>query len=76
MYTTPITSPEQAEAFLTLLHEQGKSFHPDDSPATIVDMAGRFIFTPQESTLIEKRMNEVFEHLTDPYEFILNLEGI
>lgn len=72
-YAQPLTSPEEAAAFLAMLHDEDRSFHLDDPPATIVDMAGNFIFTAEEAAMLDLRMHEVFEQLADPYDFVLSL---
>ena len=73
-YTGPITNEADAQGFLFQLHQAGNLFHPDDNPADIIRTAtGEPVFTAAEAEQVTRRMNEVFEHLTDPYEYALTL---
>lgn len=75
-YTTPITNESQALAFLKQLAAEEKLFYPDDPAATIYcSYSNTPIFTPDEAALIDQRMGEVFKHLPDPYEIVLQLSG-
>jgi hypothetical protein len=73
-FTTQITSLEEAREFLTYLHEQGLSYHPDDQAS---DCIGHLV-TPQEAEEIEARMEEVHDQAwpegEDPCSHILNLD--
>lgn len=73
-YTDPITNEAEAQGFLFQLHQAGDLFHPDDNPADIIRTAtGEPVFTATEAEHIAERMEEVFEHLADPYEYALSL---
>lgn len=73
-FTTPITSLAEARDFLTYLHEQGLSYHPDDQAS---DCIGHLV-TAQEAEEIEARMEEVYIQAwpegEDPCSHILNLD--
>lgn len=73
-YTDPITNESEAQGFLFQLHQAGNLFHPEDRPADIIRTGtGEPLFTPAEAELIAQRMDEVFEHLTDPCDYCLTL---
>jgi hypothetical protein len=75
-YSTPITNESQAMSFLKQLAAEEKLFHPDDPAATIYcSYSNTPVFTPEEATLIDQRMAEVFDYLADPYETVLDLAG-
>ena len=73
-FTTPITSLAEARDFLTYLHEQGLSYHPEDQAS---DCIGHLV-TAQEAEEIEARMEEVYIQAwpegEDPCSHILNLD--
>ena len=73
-FTTPITTLEEAHAFLTYLHEQGLSFHPEDSAA---DCIGDQI-TQEEAREIDNRHAEAYRlewpEGECPCSFLLNLD--
>ena len=77
MIHTPITTTAGAEAFLRHMADTGRSFHPDDDPATIVNVStGEPTFTPEEWELLRDRIGEVFSYMDDPYTFIMDLEDV
>jgi hypothetical protein len=77
MLNTPITTTAGAEAFLRHMADTGRSFHPDDDPATIVrSSTGEPTFAPDEWEPLRDRIGEVFSYMDDPYSFIMDLEDI
>lgn len=60
----PVFSAASAEAFLHSLHAQGKLFHPEDDPATLVN-GGKAVFSPMEAEVLRIRMAEVRRCLGD-----------
>lgn len=76
MIHTTITTTEGAQAFLRYLHATGRSYHPDDDPATIVRIStGEPVFLPDEWEPLRDRIGEVFSYIDDPYSFIMDLDG-
>jgi hypothetical protein len=47
-------------------------FHPEDDPANVINDNGR-IFTDSEATAIRQRIDEAYEFMDDPCEFILSM---
>lgn len=56
-FTTPITTLEEARAFLTYLIEQGLSYHPEDSASDCID----HLVTPEEAQAIDDRTEECYQ---------------
>ena len=73
LFITPIKSEADAEGFFFCLDQQGLLFHPEDDPANVTNDSGR-IFTDSEATAIRKRIDEVYEFMDDPCEFILSMK--
>ena len=71
-FKQPITDYDQAAKFLLQLNADNLIFHPEDDPATIIDLQGNYIFTSIEAEAINDRMEEVWLYMEDPCEFILN----
>lgn len=67
--TTPITNLNSAKGFLRLLEADGKLFHPEDDPETVVSTRGR-VFTPEEVPYVRLRIEEVYSFMEDPCAFI------
>ena len=70
IYTTPITDLAEAQDFFRRLSHAGKLFHPEADPAEVSD-AGICIFTPDEVVEVRKRIDEVYQFMPDPCDFIL-----
>ena len=69
----PVTSADEARAYLLALDAAGYAYHCDDSAADIVRSAtGLPLFTPEEATLADARMDEVCAHLDDPCAVLLS----
>lgn len=69
--TTPITSLESAKGFLMMLEADGKLFHPEDDPETVVSTRGQ-VFTAEEVPHVRLRIDEVYSFMEDPCQFILD----
>lgn len=74
--TTPITNNEQAKKYICDLYFDGNLYHLDEYASSIVRFkTGEPAFTPEECVLLDKRRDEVFEHMEiDPHQLccILN----
>ena len=66
-HTTPITSAAEAEAYIRELYTNGLLFHFDDP---LEDIG---IFTAEEIPSINKRIDELFEYLADPFDLAVDL---
>jgi hypothetical protein len=72
LFTTPLASFADCEGFFFCLDQQGLLFHPEDDPANVINDSGR-IFTDSEANAIRRRIDEVFEFMDDPCEYILEM---
>ena len=72
LFLTPIKSESDAEGFFFCLHQEGLLFHPEDDPASVINANGR-IFNDEEANAILQRINEAYEFMDDPCEFILSM---
>ena len=72
LFITPIKSESDAQGFFFCLDQQGLLFHPEDDPANVINSHGR-IFTDPEATAIRQRIDEVYEFMDDPCNFILSM---
>lgn len=70
----PITSEADARGFFKELQREGKLFHPEDSPDSVVDRHGNALFSPQEVILLRQRMDEVYAVMDDPCDYILTMD--
>lgn len=73
LFSTPISSQDDAEGFLFQMHDSGLSFHPEDNPADIINSSGKYLFDALEAELLRQRMYEVYQFLADPCEYLLSL---
>ncbi len=71
-FKTKIRSYEDACKFLQQLNADNLIFHPEDDPADIINIAGEYTFNKREAKVINKRMDEVWAHMADPCEYILD----
>lgn len=69
LYTTPLTTPSECAAWFKGMYDIGRLFHPEDDPATIG------IFTEEEVTHINARIDECFALLDDPCQVALDASG-
>ena len=71
-FLSPITRFSDAEGFLFCLDQDGLLFHPEDDPSTVINSkTGNPIFTDEEVLLIRQRIDEVYEFMDDPCQWIL-----
>lgn len=70
--STPIEDEDDAISFIQALHAADKSYHFDDNPATIVRITtGEPLFEDWELPLIRVRVGECFDHLDDPFVWLM-----
>ena len=73
LFTTPITNQQQAEDWLWGMHNEGLSFHPEDSPDTVISSRTKTrIFTDAECVHVRDRITEVYMYLDDPCDVLLS----
>jgi len=72
LFTTPLTSLTDCEGFFFCLDQQGLMFHPEDDPAIVINDKGQ-LFTDDEVIALRQRIDEVYEFMDDPCEFILSM---
>jgi hypothetical protein len=70
----PITSEADAQSFFKELQREGKLFHPEDSPETVVDRHGNALFNSAEVNLLRQRIDEVYAVMADPCNYILTMD--
>lgn len=68
-----ITSELEAKKYLSNLAKNDELYHPDDPAEDIIDQNGNPLCTPEEAHKLNSLMKQVFEHLSDPCEYILSL---
>lgn len=73
-YKKKITNSDQAVSFIVNLHLENKLFHFADDAGDIKNSDGEKLFTDEESKEIDFRVNEVFQHIEDPFIYILLLQ--
>jgi hypothetical protein len=67
-----ITNKEESKEFLIFLNETDQLFHPEEDPRDIIkNSTGEKLFTEEQSVDLEIRLDEVYEYLEDPCEYIL-----
>ncbi len=71
-FLDPIKSFADAEGFFFCLYQDSLLFHPEDDPGNVIDANGR-IFTDAEAHVIRQRIDEVYEFMDDPCDFILTM---
>ena len=72
-YKTTLLNKDMCEKFITSLHINNKLFHFDDDPSEQIDKNGNTLFTSKECELLNKRIDEIFDILDDPYELAVEL---
>ena len=77
-FKTPITNNEQAKKYICDLYFDGKLYHLDESASIIINIkTGKDFFTPEECELLDKRRDEVFQHMEiDPHQLCCALHDI
>lgn len=70
-----ISSREEAEVFIRALHADGRLYHFDDSPETIIDFrTGLPTFTAVQCKFVRARVNEMFALPGfDPFDLAVDL---
>jgi hypothetical protein len=69
-----ISSKEEAEQYLTMLWENGYSYHPDDPEEDIL-WSNSNTPSPAEIKQMSKLMEQVFQYLEDPCEILCELQN-
>jgi hypothetical protein len=72
LFITPIKSEADAEGFFFCLNQQGVLFHPEDDPVIVINDQGQ-LFSDDEVRALRQRINEVYEFMDDPCEYILSM---
>jgi hypothetical protein len=71
-FLDPIKSGSDAEGFFFCLYQDGLLFHPEDDPANVINDQGQ-LFDPEEVKALKQRIDEAYEFMNDPCEFILSM---
>ena len=71
-FLNPLTSFADCEGFFFCLHQDGLLFHPEDDSFSVINANGR-ILTNEEAEALRRRIDEVYEFMDDPCEFILSM---
>ena len=76
--TTPITNNEQAKKYICDLYFDGNLYHLDEYASSIINFkTGEPAFTPEQCELLDKRRDEVFEHMEiDPHQLCCALTDL
>lgn len=76
--TTPITNNEEAKKYICDLYFDGNLYHLDEFAASIIsNKTGQHAFTFHECIELDKRRDEVFEHMKiDPHQLCCALTDI
>jgi hypothetical protein len=76
--TTPITSNEQAKKYICDLYFDHNLYHLDEYAEDIISFkTGKPAFTPEECIHLNKRRDEVFEHMNiDPHQLCCSLNDL
>ena len=64
---------DQAEQFFSKMYEDGILFHPEDDAHTIMNHDDTPLFTNDEAILINERMDEIWDVVEDPCNYVLRL---
>lgn len=71
--TQAITSPDNAKDFLRALDAADKLYHLEGNPREVIYCGSGFrLFTDEECKYLDRRVEEVFAQLKDPFEFIMD----
>ena len=72
--TTKIKSTKEAQKFITELYFDDNMYHFDEYAENIVNFkTNERAFTDEECKLLDQRVNEVFEYISDPFILCLAL---
>lgn len=73
-FLDPIRSSADAEGFFFFLYQDNLLFHPEDDPSVVINgRSGEMLFNDSEVPLIRQRIDEIYEFMDDPCEFILTI---
>jgi len=72
-FTKPIKTADDAIVFFFVLEQGGLLFHPEDDPASVVNATGEALFSPDECVQLRARLDEAFEVMDDPCQYILDM---
>jgi hypothetical protein len=72
---TPIQTLSDAEGFFFQLEQNGKLFHPEDDPESVIDRHGKPLFTLSQCMHLRHRIEEAYRFMDDPCEYILSLDS-
>jgi hypothetical protein len=71
--TKEIKSIEDAKRFICDLYFDGNMFHFASSAYDIVDIKSERAFDDETAKLLDKRVDEVFNYIKDPFQLCLAL---
>ena len=76
--TTPITNNEEAKKYICDLYFDGNLYHLDEYASSIIrSSTSEPAFTPEECIQLDKRRDEVFEHMEiDPHQLCCALTDL
>jgi len=76
--TTPITNNEEAKKFICDLYFDGNLYHLDEPASNIINLkTGKDYFTPEECSLLDTRVDEVFKYMEiDPHQLCCSLSDL
>jgi methionyl-tRNA synthetase len=69
-FTIKLTSENQVKEFFNKLYKDGYLYHPEDDSHDICNTEGK-LFTDEQCESLNSRMDEVYEIMDDPCEYIL-----
>lgn len=73
-FLDPIRSFADAKCFFFCLYQDDLLFHPEDDPSIVINgRSGEMLFNDSEVPLIRQRIDEIYEFMDDPCEFILSM---
>jgi hypothetical protein len=71
-FLIPLTSLADCEGFFFCLDQDGLLFHPEDDPANVINDQGQ-LFNDDEVRALRQRIDEAYEFMDDPCEYILTM---
>jgi hypothetical protein len=76
LISTPVTGRQEAIKLLAWLSTENLLYHPEDDANDILvkESDGNLVnlFTKEQGDLLNTRMDEVFEHMDDPCQWIMD----
>ena len=70
-FKNKITTIQESKDFLTQLNQTDQLFHPEEDPRNIISN-NKPLFSEEQSVDLELRLDEIFEYLEDPCQYILD----